>query len=113
VDVVFGAVDALLLPAMPHSAPLYADIEAALSGSSDLSFTLGKFTRSFNYLGLPSIAVPHGSDRSGLPLAFQIVGPPFEEARILRIAYTFEKEVPPQFPQFTPIRENRKERELT
>jgi aspartyl-tRNA(Asn)/glutamyl-tRNA(Gln) amidotransferase subunit A len=97
-DAVFTKVDALLLPAMPRAAPRYAEVEAALSGSSDLSFSIGKFTRSFNYLGLPALAVPHGRNALGLPIAFQLVGRPFQEALILRIAHGFEQVVPPRFP---------------
>lgn len=95
---VFGKVDVLLLPAVPHTAPRHADIEAMLSGSSDISFTFGRFTRSFNYLGLPSLAVPHGRSERGMPLAFQIVGRPFDEKLLLRIAHAFERTVPLQFP---------------
>ena len=97
-DAVFSRVDALLLPAMPCAAPRFAEVEAALSSSSDLSFSIGKFTRSFNYLGLPALAVPHGRNALGLPIAFQLVGRPFQEALILRIAYGFERAVPPRFP---------------
>jgi aspartyl-tRNA(Asn)/glutamyl-tRNA(Gln) amidotransferase subunit A len=95
---VFTKVDALLLPAMPGAAPRLEDVEAALSGASDLSFAFGKFTRSFNYLGLPALAVPHGCTTLGLPIAFQLVGRPFQEALILRIAHAFEQVVPPRFP---------------
>jgi aspartyl-tRNA(Asn)/glutamyl-tRNA(Gln) amidotransferase subunit A len=97
-DAVFTKVDALLVPAMPRAAPRHAEVEAALSGASDLSFSIGKFTRSFNYLGLPALAVPHGRTALGLPIAFQLVGRPFQEALILRIAYRFEQVVPPRFP---------------
>jgi aspartyl-tRNA(Asn)/glutamyl-tRNA(Gln) amidotransferase subunit A len=97
-EAVFAKADALLLPALPHPAPLHADVEAAISGKGDLSFSLGRFTRSINYLGLPSLAVPHGRNGQGLPLALQIVGRPFDEGLLLRIAHAFEKAVPPRFP---------------
>jgi aspartyl-tRNA(Asn)/glutamyl-tRNA(Gln) amidotransferase subunit A len=99
-DAVFTRVDALLLPAMPRAAPRFDEVEAALSQASDLSFSIGKFTRSFNYLGLPALAVPHGRNALGLPIAFQLVGRPFQEALILRIAFAFEQAVPPRFPTF-------------
>jgi aspartyl-tRNA(Asn)/glutamyl-tRNA(Gln) amidotransferase subunit A len=95
-EAVFTKVDALLLPAMPRAAPRREEVEAP--ESSDLSFSFGKFTRSFNYLGLPALAVPHGRTARGLPIAFQLVGRPFEEAVILRIAHAFEQVVPPRFP---------------
>jgi len=43
-----------------------------------------------NVTGLPSVAVPCGFTRSGLPVAFQVIGRPFGEARILRIARAYE-----------------------
>ena len=43
-----------------------------------------------NVTGLPSVAVPCGFSSSGLPLSFQIIGRPFGEARILRIAQAYE-----------------------
>jgi aspartyl-tRNA(Asn)/glutamyl-tRNA(Gln) amidotransferase subunit A len=104
-EAVFTKVDALLLPTMPRSAPRYAEVEAAVSGSGDLSFSIGRFTRSFNYLGLPALAVPHGRTAQGLPISFQLVGRPFQEATILRVAHAFEQAVPPRFPTLASLRE--------
>jgi aspartyl-tRNA(Asn)/glutamyl-tRNA(Gln) amidotransferase subunit A len=44
-----------------------------------------------NVTGLPSIAVPCGFSESGLPTSFQVIGRPFGEARILRIARAYER----------------------
>jgi aspartyl-tRNA(Asn)/glutamyl-tRNA(Gln) amidotransferase subunit A len=44
-----------------------------------------------NVTGLPSVAVPCGFGRGGLPTAFQVIGRPFGEARILRIARAYER----------------------
>jgi Asp-tRNA(Asn)/Glu-tRNA(Gln) amidotransferase A subunit family amidase len=41
--------------------------------------------------GLPGIRIPCGFLRSGLPIGLQILGEPFEEAKLLRIARMFEK----------------------
>jgi len=98
---VFGKVDVLLLPAFPQTAPRHADIEAMLTGKSDISFTFGRFTRSFNYLGLPALAVPHGHGESGMPISFQLIGKPFDEKTLLQVAYAFERAVPPQFPKLS------------
>lgn len=46
-----------------------------------------------NVTGLPSIAVPCGFSESGLPTSFQVIGRPFDEARILRIARAYERTV--------------------
>ena len=54
---------------------------------------MGRFsrlTRPFNGLGLPALAVPCGLSADGRPLGLQIVGRPFDEATILRLAHTYE-----------------------
>lgn len=44
-----------------------------------------------NVTGLPSVSVPSGFGRGGLPTGFQVIGRPFGEARILRIARAYER----------------------
>lgn len=44
-----------------------------------------------NVTGLPSVSVPCGFGRGGLPVGFQVIGRPFGEARILRIARAYER----------------------
>jgi Asp-tRNA(Asn)/Glu-tRNA(Gln) amidotransferase A subunit family amidase len=55
-------------------------------------------TVTVNLLGLPSVAVPVGVSE-GIPQAVQIIGPMFQEMRILDLAELIEKEVG----LFTPI----------
>ena len=37
-------------------------------------------------LHVPCVAIPVGNSARGLPLAIQLVGPRFEDARLLRLA---------------------------
>jgi aspartyl-tRNA(Asn)/glutamyl-tRNA(Gln) amidotransferase subunit A len=46
----------------------------------------------FNLTGHPALAVPTGMSRDGLPLAMQIVGHPFDEATVYRVARAYERE---------------------
>ena len=46
-----------------------------------------------NITGLPSVAMPSGFAASGLPTSVQVIGRPFQEARILRIARAYERTV--------------------
>lgn len=48
------------------------------------------FTISINLAALPALSLPVGSAR-GLPVGLQIIGKPFEEEKILKIAEIFEK----------------------
>ena len=46
----------------------------------------------FNVSGLPALAIPAGFTKDGRPLSLQIVGHPFQEAMIYRVAYAYEQE---------------------
>jgi aspartyl-tRNA(Asn)/glutamyl-tRNA(Gln) amidotransferase subunit A len=55
------------------------------------SFAAPSFTMPFNVSGYPAIAVCSGFGRVGLPVSLQIVGKPFQEARVFQVADAFEK----------------------
>ena len=44
-----------------------------------------------NYLGLPSLVVPSGFTRSGLPVGMQLIGRAFDEATLLTIGAAFQR----------------------
>ena len=45
----------------------------------------------FNATGQPAIAIPAGFTQDGLPLSLQLVGHPFQEAMVYRIAHAYER----------------------
>jgi aspartyl-tRNA(Asn)/glutamyl-tRNA(Gln) amidotransferase subunit A len=46
----------------------------------------------FNSIGLPAISIPIGlTKKDNMPVAAQIIGPPFKEETILSIAYNYER----------------------
>jgi aspartyl-tRNA(Asn)/glutamyl-tRNA(Gln) amidotransferase subunit A len=49
------------------------------------------FTISVNLAGVPAIALPCGFSQAGLPIGLQIIGRPFEEAKLLQAAYAYEQ----------------------
>jgi aspartyl-tRNA(Asn)/glutamyl-tRNA(Gln) amidotransferase subunit A len=49
------------------------------------------FTIPANLAGLPALSVPCGFNREGLPIGLQIIGKPFNEELLFRVAYTFEQ----------------------
>ena len=89
-DAVFSKADVLHLPLLTQPVPTMAAVEADLAGGPDLSFNLAHNTRLFDYLGLPALAIPCGLDDNGLPVAFQLAGPPFAEARLLSAGHVFQ-----------------------
>jgi aspartyl-tRNA(Asn)/glutamyl-tRNA(Gln) amidotransferase subunit A len=48
-------------------------------------------TFAFNIFGIPTISVPCGFSRSGLPIGLQISGPPFGEVSALALAHAYEQ----------------------
>jgi aspartyl-tRNA(Asn)/glutamyl-tRNA(Gln) amidotransferase subunit A len=90
---VFGNVDLLHIPTLPVAVPKIADTQ--IGKNSNLIDFINNFThctRPFNFLGLPSISVPAGFTKNGLPNAFQLVGRPFDETLLFRAARTYERE---------------------
>jgi len=51
------------------------------------------YTVPANLAGLPGISIPCGFSRAGLPIGLQLIGRPFEEAALLRIARAAERAV--------------------
>jgi aspartyl-tRNA(Asn)/glutamyl-tRNA(Gln) amidotransferase subunit A len=49
------------------------------------------FTISANLAGVPAISVNCGFTRAGLPIGLQIIGRPFEEETVLRVAHAYEQ----------------------
>jgi aspartyl-tRNA(Asn)/glutamyl-tRNA(Gln) amidotransferase subunit A len=52
------------------------------------------FMMPFNVAGYPAMSVCSGFGAGGLPVAIQLVGKPFQEATVLRLADAFEKATP-------------------
>ena len=92
IDAVFSRVDVVVTPTIPEPAPALAHVKAG--ATADVIGRMGRFsrlTRPFNVLGLPVVALPCGVSADGRPLGLQIVGRPFDEATILRLAYAYEQ----------------------
>ncbi len=54
------------------------------------TFERASYTGPYNLTGSPALSVPIGFEDE-LPLAFQIVGKPFDEAMVLRVGHAFER----------------------
>jgi len=49
------------------------------------------YTISVNLAGIPGLSLPCGLTAAGLPAGLQLLAKPFDEATLLRVAYTYEK----------------------
>ncbi|MCL4216445.1 MAG: Asp-tRNA(Asn)/Glu-tRNA(Gln) amidotransferase subunit GatA, partial [Candidatus Hydrogenedentes bacterium] len=52
------------------------------------------FTVAVNLAGVPGMSMPCGLTAEGLPAGLQLIGKPFDEATLLRVGYTYEKNRP-------------------
>ncbi len=75
----FAEVDVLLAPATRGPAP-----DAATTGDP-------AFNSPWSYTGLPVVSFPAGWTADGLPLAVQLIGKPWDEARVLTAAAWCER----------------------
>ena len=87
-----AAVDAVIAPVAPVAAPTIAESDVGNSPDAEAVIQrLTRFTRPINYLGLPSLALPAGFTRSGLPVGMQLIGRSFDEVMLLRIGAAFQR----------------------
>ena len=87
-----AGVDALLAPSAPVPAPTIAESDVGNGPDAEAVIQrLTRFTRPINYLGLPSLSIPAGFTRGGLPVGMQLVGRSFDEAMLLRIGAAFQR----------------------
>ncbi len=82
---------------------LFSDIDVVVTSSSmdpacriddpqAVEYTYARQSRApFNVTGSPALSVPVGFSATGLPLAMQIVGKPFSEALVYRVAHAYER----------------------
>ncbi|MBI3782511.1 MAG: Asp-tRNA(Asn)/Glu-tRNA(Gln) amidotransferase subunit GatA [Deltaproteobacteria bacterium] len=84
---VFAQQDVIVAPTAPTTA-----FRVGEKTSDPLQMYLSDiFTISINLAGLPGISLPCGFDAMGLPIGLQIIGRPFEEARVLQAAHAYEQ----------------------
>ena len=85
--------DALLVPTTIIPAPFLDQNEVNIEGKTiEVYLSLSRLTTVFDITGLPALNIPAGLVDSKLPVGVQLVGRPFDEARILKIAYAYEQE---------------------
>ncbi len=86
-DEAFAKYDVILGPVAPTTAPKLGE-----SLADPLKMYLEDiYTIAVNLAGLPGISLPCGKDRKGLPIGLQLIGDCFQEKKLIRAAYTYEK----------------------
>ena len=89
-DRVFQDVDVVAMPTTPGAA-----FRIGEHVDDPLAMYLGDiFTVSANLTGLPAISVPAGFTDTRLPVGLQLMGRPFDEATLFRLADAYEQDAP-------------------
>jgi AtzE family amidohydrolase len=88
----FGGVDVILAPSTPCPATQIGQSTMVLDGKQMLSRpNIGIFTQPISFIGLPVVSAPvHLPGR--MPLGVQLIGAPYREAQLLRVAHQLEQE---------------------
>lgn len=84
-DRAFAKYDVLLTPTTPTTAFVAGTVEDPLT-----MYLNDIFTIPMNLAGLPAVSMPCGFV-NGLPVGLQLIGKPFDEATILRVAHAYEQ----------------------
>ena len=82
----FASYDVLITPTWPSPAPRSDEM------SPERQLRSVSFTGPWNLAGLPALAVPCGFSSSGLPLSMQIIGKPFAEGTLLKVADAYQRQ---------------------
>jgi aspartyl-tRNA(Asn)/glutamyl-tRNA(Gln) amidotransferase subunit A len=85
-EAAFERVDLLVAPTTPSVAFKHGDKADPLAMYLNDVFTVGG-----DLAGLPAISLRCGFSSAGLPIGLQLMARPFDEARLLRAAYTYEQ----------------------
>jgi len=86
-----GTCDAILAPAVRTVAPTIADTDVGGGPVADkVILGITRFMRPVNYLGLPSLVMPAGMSRLGLPIGLQLIGRPFRDETLIALGEAFQ-----------------------
>jgi len=87
----FKSVDLIITPTAPVPPFMISELLGDLDQLRAKELITVRNTRPFNLLGLPTISIPCGFTKAGLPIGMQITGPPGGEATVLYLAYAYER----------------------
>ena len=90
-----AGIDCLLLPATPTAAYPIGQQRIEVEGSEQEPLSMStQYTTLFNLTGQPALVLPCGFTSESLPVGLQIVGHPFMEALVFRVARAYERATP-------------------
>ena len=91
-ECLFETVDAILTPTVVIPPPKIDNLAREPAKLRDVEIITLRNTRPFDVLGLPTISVPCGFAKAGLPIGLQITSAPWREDVVLALAHRYEQE---------------------
>ena len=89
---VWAGIDVLVCPSMPtFPYPVTAESLYGPMPQDGLDMSPLRFTAPYDFNGAPTLSVPCGASRGGLPGSLQFIGKPFGEALLCRVGHAYEK----------------------
>jgi aspartyl-tRNA(Asn)/glutamyl-tRNA(Gln) amidotransferase subunit A len=88
---IFDKVDVLLTPTVAIPPPAIADLRARPDDLRAREIMMLRNTRPFNVWGIPTISVPCGFTKSGLPIGLQLAAAPWRGIVLLQAAHAYEQ----------------------
>jgi aspartyl-tRNA(Asn)/glutamyl-tRNA(Gln) amidotransferase subunit A len=88
---IFNEVDVLLTPTVPIPPPVIADLREHPDNLRPHELIMLRNTRPFNVWGIPTISVPCGFTKDGLPIGLQLAAAPWREDVVLQAAHAYEQ----------------------
>jgi aspartyl-tRNA(Asn)/glutamyl-tRNA(Gln) amidotransferase subunit A len=90
---IFETVDVIIAPSTPCRAPRSGQKTFVLDGIElPVRANLGIYTQPISFIGLPVCAVPIWTAGERLPIGVQLIGAPWREDLVLRVAYELERQ---------------------
>jgi aspartyl-tRNA(Asn)/glutamyl-tRNA(Gln) amidotransferase subunit A len=87
----YERIDLLATPTAPVPAPPIADDTVQVGRQREpIRSAMGRLCRLGSLTGFPSVAVPCGFSRAGLPISLQLMAAPFQETVALRAAQAYQ-----------------------
>lgn len=89
----FNNVDVIICPTLPFTAPKVGHKQIVIKNSSKVEIAdyISYYTSLASIAGLPALSVPCGYDKNDLPIGFQLIGRPYDEAMLYHIGEVFQE----------------------
>jgi aspartyl-tRNA(Asn)/glutamyl-tRNA(Gln) amidotransferase subunit A len=88
---IFKQVDVLLTPTTPVPAPKTNQLPSTFDDVMANDAVMWRNTRPFNLLAFPTISIPCGFTNQGMPIGLQLSAAPWQELKLLKIAYAYQQ----------------------